>query len=145
MELVENGGTILEAPKEYHLAYCIGADFKPPKQGIIHKLVKTYDMDWILKVTYPKYYVRYITFHVEGDCLQKGRVFNLITRESRRYNTTKESFERAVKKMKGQALLCGIDKIALTRSGITGLKREEITEIITETFENTDIKIMLCD
>lgn len=145
MVLIENGGTILEAPKEYHLAYCIGADFKPPRSGIIHKLSEKYDMYWILKVTYPNYTTRYLKLHMEGDCIQKGRIFNLIVRETKSYSATDESFEKAITKMKAQALLNNISKIALTRAGMTGIKKENVVNIITKIFENTNIEIMLCD
>lgn len=80
------------------------------------------------------------------DCIQVGRVFNLITKEKYWHKPTLDTVREAVEKMRDIAVEEGITKIAMPciASGLDRLSWDEVRAMVIEVFNDTDIHIFVC-
>ncbi len=135
---------LFSVPDDYYLAHCISADFGMGK-GIAVEFNNHFNMKNILKSKYPNFLHDYITYNYNGMALIEGRVINLITKERYYNKPTYQSLTDALtvakyripstcKKIAMPLIGCGLDK----------LKWNKVSEIIKNTFSDTDIEILVC-
>lgn len=131
---------------DYYLVQCISADFKMGK-GIAVKFNEWFNIKNILTSRYVNW-LRYWDYPkaTHGDCLLEGRVFNLVTKRNYWQKPTYETMENALKGMKTLCENNGVKKLAmpLIGCGLDRLEWEKVSEIIQDTFKDTDIEILVC-
>lgn len=129
----------------YHLAHCISADFGMGK-GIVLEFNRRFNMKYILQHKYSTYLTYWDNTQPKGDCLQEGRVFNLITKRNYWLKPTYQTLTNALVKMKNICLNSGISKIAMPviGCGLDRLEWDTVSRIIQEVFRDTDIEILIC-
>ncbi len=83
---------------------------------------------------------------MEYGCIVCGRVISLITGERYFQRPTNRTLRGALLCMKEQCRLLGIQKTAmpLTGCGPDGLKWQQVSGIIREVFDDTDMDILVC-
>ena len=136
---------LFSVPEDYYLAHCISADFGMGR-GIVVEFNNRFDMKRKLQTKYPYYLKQWQDNNYSGDCLLEGRVLNLITKEHYWHKPTYDSLTTALVVC---GLLClnnGITKIAMPviGCGLDRLQWSEVSRIIKEVFQNTDIEILVC-
>ena len=144
MKYKEQIGDLFSCPDEYYLAHCISADFAMGK-GIVVEFNKRYDMKNILKKTYPDYLAQWKADGRKFDCILVGRVFNLITKERYFNKPTYETLRGSLDKMLTLCKEISVKKVAMPviGCGLDRLKWDKVSEIIKETFGDTDIEIII--
>lgn len=136
---------LFAVPEEYYLAHCISADFGMGK-GIVVEFNKKFGMKKQLQLSYPDYINEWSRRKMKSDCLLKGRVFNLITKERYFHKSTYESIRGVLELMKLYCLKYDVQKVAMPTIGC-GLERlqwDKVSKIIQEVFEDTDVEILVC-
>lgn len=138
-------GDLFEQSEDYYLAHCISADFALGA-GIAVEFVKRFDMRNKLKSKNPDFVNRY---HNCGPiCIldDESRVFNLITKEMCYHKPTYNSLKKSLEHMRLLAEYYNITKIAIPQigCGIDGLKWNKVSEIIKQTFDDSNIEILVC-
>lgn len=123
---------------DYHFAHCISNDFALGA-GIAVEFNKRYDMSKRLRQAYPD------GLYGAG-CVKIDRVFNLITKEKYWHKPTHVTIRHALEKMKELCVHNGISKIAMPKigCGLDRLKWDDVQEIITGVFADTNIEILVC-
>ncbi len=136
---------LFSVPDDYYLAHCISADFGMGK-GIVVEFNKQFDMKHKLQTKYPDYLNQFTHHRIGGDCILEGRVLNLITKERYFNKPTYGSLTIALQKMKQICFDCGINKIAMPTisSGLDRLNWKNISEIIKEIFNDSNIEFLVC-
>lgn len=129
----------------YYLAHCISADFGMGK-GIAVQFNVYFDMKNRLNKKYPGYLRKFCCSNIHGDCILEDQVLNLITKERYWGKPTYESITQALKKCKDICMKNGINKIAMPMigCGLDKLNWDKVSQIIQETFKDTDIEILVC-
>ena len=83
-----------------------------------------------------------------GDAFlhEKKRIIDLITKTRYWHKPTLYSMKRALEKMKVGCEKYNIKKIAMPKigCGLDKLKWEDVSELIKEVFQDTDIEILVC-
>lgn len=136
---------LFTVPEDYYLAHCISADFGMGK-GIVVEFNKRFDMKRKLQTCFSGYLEEFVENYYQSDCLMMGRVFNLITKERYWHKPTYSTMRGALEMMKKLAIENDVNKIAMpiVGCGLDRLQWDEVSEIIKEVFENTDIEILVC-
>lgn len=136
---------LFSVPEDYYLAHCISADFGMGK-GIVVEFNKRFDMKNILKREYPDYLIRWRARGMVGDCIQQGRVFNLVTKERYWMKPTYQSIRIALHEMKWLCREIHVEKIAMPviGCGLDRLQWDKVSAIIKNVFNDMDIAILIC-
>lgn len=137
-------GDLFKTSNEYALAHCISLDIKmgagiaktfrdkyPGMAPFLMGYVRRYNM------TYPS-----CVWYNTGD----RKVFNLITKDKYWNKPTYFTLTCSLLSMRKQCLDLGITKVAmpLIGCGLDKLRWGKVKKIIMETFEDTDIEILIC-
>lgn len=136
---------LFSVPDDYYLAHCISADFKMGA-GIAVEFNKRFDMKNILQTKHSDYIGMWHHYKFIGDCLEEGRVLNLITKERYYQKPTYASMESALIQMLYCCEELNIKKIAMPiiGCGLDKLEWDKVSELIKKVFDNTDIEILVC-
>lgn len=136
---------LFKVPDHYHLAHCISADFALGK-GIAVLFNQHFNMCSILKNKYPHFLEEWDDNPVKGTCIQENKVFNLITKRNYWDKPTYKSITNALISMKALAITKHIHHIAmpLIGCGLDRLQWDKVSQIIKDTFAETDIDILIC-
>lgn len=149
MKYIEEQRDLFTVSDDYYFAHCISADFGMGA-GIVVEFNKRFDMKNKLMSKYSDYLATYdyqIGFcNKKGSCILEDRVFNLITKRNYWNKPTYESLEASLVSMKDICISKGITKIAmpLIGCGIDKLKWNNVSSIIKNVFDDTDIEILVC-
>jgi O-acetyl-ADP-ribose deacetylase (regulator of RNase III) len=139
---------LFSAPDEYYFAQCISADFKMGA-GIALQFTAKFDIKNKLISKYPDYFDDFARFDENGkngDCIKYGGVLNLVTKVHYWEKPTLESMSGALMNMKRLTKLYHIHNIAMPQIGC-GLDRlhwADVSKIIQDTFQDTDVNILVC-
>lgn len=124
------------------LAHCISSDFKL-SAGIAVEFNERFNIKNIL-----------IKNHIKDNWIGRGycipvsecKVFNLVTKKKYNNKPTYNTIRQSLIDMKNYALVKNIDTIAIPHigCGLDQLQWSEVSKIIKEVFNNTDIKIIVC-
>lgn len=127
-------------PRGYYLAHCISSDFALGA-GIAQTFDKIYDMRTKLFDFYSDY------CFTGGESLRVDDVLNLVTKEKYYHKPTYHTLRQALEDAKEDCLALHINKLAMPRigCGLDRLEWNKVYEIICETFEDMDIKIVICE
>lgn len=130
---------------DYYLAHCISADFGMGK-GIVVEFNKKFDMKHKLQSKYPDFINEWHHKRWKYNCILEDRVFNLVTKERYFQKPTYESLYGSLNLMKSICVQRDIHKIAMPiiGCGLDGLEWKEVSKMIIEVFESTDIEILVC-
>lgn len=140
MTYTEIQGNLFDESKEYVLVHCISADFalgagiakQFADMGVKKQLKKQYSAN---------------KWRGKGYCLmvstQGYEVANLVTKDMCYNKPTLASLEQALLDLKRQMAANKITKIAMPQigCGIDKLRWADVSELIKETFEDTDVDI----
>lgn len=147
MKYSEERKDLFSVQDEYYLAHCISADFGMGK-GIVVEFNKRYNLKNTLQKKYHNFLSHWdlVDDDKKGDCILEGKVFNLITKRNYWLKPTCKTLKNSLNAMKILALNNNVKKIAmpLIGCGLDKLKWEKVSEIIKETFSDTDIEILIC-
>jgi len=135
MKITIKKGDLFSVDKKYYLAHCIssclsmGAGIAVPFQKKF-KLRKQLELKSTGK---------------HPECIQVGRVFNLITKAKYWHKPTYQSVKMALYDMKNQIVANDIQWLAMPRisSGLDRLSWPRVLEMIKEVFEDVDIDIQV--
>lgn len=136
MKLTEIKQDLFDVSSSYHFAHCVSSDYALGA-GIAVAFESRFGLRKILSEkgsrTYP-------------DCIQVGRVFNLVTKERYWNKPTYESLKRSLLMMKETVVRNGISCLAMPRigSGLDKLAWNRVKDIISEVFIDTDVEILVC-
>ena len=130
---------LLTVPQGYMLAHCISADFALGA-GVAKKINEQFNMRAQLRAKYDNAFVS------APCCLVCMNVFNLVTKDQYWGKPTLSSITSAIKSMRDIALSMGIKKIAMPKigCGLDRLNWQDVSQIIVDVFNDTDIEIMVC-
>ncbi|NFD87520.1 macro domain-containing protein [Clostridium botulinum] len=144
MELIEKKMNLFEVDDKYYLAHCISADCTTDSRsmgrGIVVEFNKRFDMKNKIREFYGKTTVKI------GDVALIGRVFNLITKGKYYGKPTYLSFSIMLEELKSQVVENNIKYLAIPKigCGLDRLSWGRVREMIKETFQDVDIKILVC-
>lgn len=104
-------------------------------------------MKRILQRTYPDYLNRWTHSKKVGDCIQQGRVFNLITKERYYQKPTYRSLVTALIEMRDLCNEIHVEKLAMPKigCGLDRLKWDKVKELIDDVFRGYNIEILICE
>ena len=136
---------LFSVPDDYYLAHCISADYALGA-GIAIEFNKRFDMRRKLRECYPNFGVTMKHYGFEGGCILIDNVLNLVTKDRYYNKPTYKSMQCAIAEM---MMICNsnnIKKIAMPiiGCGLDRLQWDKVSEIIKNTFKNTDIEILVC-
>ena len=145
MTYQEEKRDLFSVSDDYYLAHCISADFGMGK-GIVVEFNKRFDMKRILQRTYPDYLNEWTRYKKIGDCIQQGKVFNLITKERYYQKPTYRSLATALIEMRDLCYEIHVDKLAMPMigCGLDKLEWSKVRDLIDDIFRGMDIKILVC-
>jgi len=131
---------LFTVPQGYYLAHCVSSDFALGA-GIAKVFDEVYNMRSKLFKNYPNY------VYSGGDALLVDNVFNLVTKQKYYHKPTYESLREALETMREHLELLDVTKLAMPKiaSGLDRLNWNLVYDIICETFEETDIDIVICE
>lgn len=131
---------LFTVPQGYYLAHCVSSDFALGA-GIAKVFDEVYNMRFKLFKNYPNY------VYSGGDALLVDNVFNLVTKQKYYHKPTYESLREAIETMREHLELLDVTKLAMPKisSGLDRLNWNLVYDIICETFEETDIDIVICE
>lgn len=132
---------LFSVPQGYYLAHCISADYALGA-GIAKIFNEVYNMRHKLH----RDYGQFDGDEAVGHALLVENVFNLVTKEGCYMKPTYDTLREALIDMKEQCEEMELLRVAmpLIGCGLDGLEWDKVKEIIKETFDNTDIKILIC-
>ena len=115
-------------------------------RGIVTEFNRRFGIGKALKDNYPGYAAAWEDEEKKFDCLQTGRVFNLVTKARYNYRPTYDSVRGALEMMRECCEKQGIRKLAMPKiaSGLDRLQWEKVSGIIQEVFRDMTIEIMVC-
>lgn len=133
---------LLKAPRNYHIAHCISADFALGR-GVARQIQATYDMRHHLIEEYGQWRG---SSQIVGSCLACLDVLNLVTKVRYYEKPTMDTLRSALEDMRLYCCEKGIRKVAMPRigCGLDLLKWEEVSALIQEVFKYSRIEIMVC-
>ena len=136
---------LFSVPDDYYLAHCISADYALGA-GIAVEFDKRFDMRRKLREYYPNFGVTMKHYGFEGGCILIDNVLNLVTKDKYYNKPTYKSMQCAIAEMMMICNYNNIKKIAmpLIGCGLDRLQWDKVSEIIKNTFKNTDIEILVC-
>lgn len=133
--------------ERYALAHCISTDCAMGA-GIAVQFQKKYNLRGVVlgrSYGYIGECVAYVQFK-DNDKDKREVVFNLMTKEKYWHKPTYESLTKTLVEMKKQCLDMDIKYLAMPKigCGLDKLQWGKVREIIKETFQDTDIEILVC-
>lgn len=133
---------LLKAPREYHLAHCISADFALGR-GVARQIQEAYDMRRHLVNEYGQWRGKK---DIIGTCLACRDVLNLVTKQRYYEKPTLDTLQSALEDMRLYCVEQGIRKVAMPRigCGLDLLKWEDVSPLIQEVFRFSHIEILVC-
>lgn len=136
----EEKKNLLSVPQGYYLAHCISADFAMGA-GVAKQIDELFDMRAALKELWGGEVEA-----MENCCLPVGNVLNLVTKDKHWQKPTLQSLREALEDMKLLAQEQHIRKIAMPKigCGLDRLNWDDVSPIIQEVFDKTDIEILVC-
>lgn len=136
--LKETRADLLSVSNEYYIAHSISGDFTLGA-GVAKQIDKKFNIKHKLKAYYGDH-------ETKSKAILIDNVFNLVTKPTRYDKATYSNLTKALKDMKGQAILLNISKIAMPRisSGMDGLKWLKVKSIVIDTFKDTNIEVLVC-
>lgn len=136
---------LFSVPDDYYLAHCISADYALGA-GIAVEFNKRFDMRRKLREGFPSYLDYMRSCDMGGECILIDRVLNLITKEKYYHKPTYYSMRQALCMMKEVCEDNNIKKVAmpLIGCGLDKLKWDRVSQMIKDTFADTDIEILVC-
>ena len=143
MNYTEKQQDLFSVGTDYYLVHCISGDYSLGA-GVAKGIDKNYDMALKLFMDYPlppDSVDAYI-----GKALLVENVFNLVTKGHWREKPTYDNLKNALLDMKQQCLDEGITKLAMPKIGCgrDKLSWVDVSDIISEVFDDTDIEILVC-
>lgn len=131
---------LFTVPQGYYLAHCISADFALGA-GIAKAFDEVYNMRFKLFREYDNY------TYEGGDALLIDNVFNLVTKPKYYHKPRYEAVREALEAMRDIMDMNTITKLAmpLIGCGLDKLDWNEVYTIICEVFEDTDVRILICE
>ena len=143
MNYTEKQQDLFSVDTDYYLVHCISGDYSLGA-GVAKGIDKSYDMALKLFMDYPlppdsvDAYV--------GKALLVENVFNLVTKGHWKEKPTYDNLKNALLDMKQQCLDEGITKLAMPKIGCgrDKLSWVDVSDIIAEVFDDTDIEILVC-
>lgn len=143
MRYREEKKDLFAVSNEYYLAHCISADFGMGK-GIVVEFNKRFNLKNKLKQKYPDYLRTFQWTH--GDCIQEGKVLNLITKERYYEKPSLITLRNALEEMKKICLENNISKVAMPKigCGLDKLNWVDVKQTLFEIFSDTNIEIYIC-
>jgi hypothetical protein len=143
MTPVEVNKDLFDMDEDYYLAHAISGDYS---LGV--GTAKRFDKEMNMRFELFKNYQIPIgqKYANVGCALLVGRVFNLVTKETRYDKETYAHVEDALWDMLRTCSVLGIKKIAMTAVGCGRDKLEwnQVCAIIEEVFGDTDIEVVVC-
>lgn len=131
--------------EDYYLAHCISSDFAMGR-GIAVEFVKRFDMKKKLQARFPDFIYEMRYGARMGECILVDRVLNLVTKERYFQKPTYCSISQALAAMRDICIANNIKKVAMPLIGC-GLDRLDfniVKILITETFQDLNIEILVC-
>ena len=135
---------LFAVPQGYMIAHCISADFALGA-GVAKVIDEKFNMKQMLHNLWRS------GSGMEGDwsfpcCLPVANVFNLVTKERCFHKPTLQNLRVAVEEMKAYAVEMGVMKIAIPQigCGLDRLNWDDVSAMIQEIFDDTDIEILVC-
>lgn len=149
---------LFSVPNGYYLAHCISADFalgagiatEFDKRFDMRKKLTEYAFSCLGQGNFEQIYIHTRQARcicgLQNGCVLIDRVFNLITKKRFYHKPTYESINHALDMMR---LICednNINKIAmpLIGCGLDNLRWSEVSKIVQDVFQDTDIEILVC-
>lgn len=136
MILIEKRMNLFEVDEKYYLAHCISADYALGA-GIAVEFERRFDL---------KPQLNLIGSHLYPDCIQIGKVLNLVTKERYYNKPTYETLYQSLKRLKYFVTSDDIKFLAMPKIGcgldrLSWVKVKEQLELI---FKDIDIEILIC-
>ena len=142
MKYIEEKNDLFNYEGKAWLAHCISSDFGMGK-GIVVQFNERYDLKNYMLSHYEKK-----KWDEHGYCIpvEKFKVFNLITKYRYYQKPTLVTMHESLESMKKYALENNIKKIAMPiiGAGLDQLNWSDVKFLINQTFEDTDIEIIVC-
>lgn len=137
MEYSEENINLFDTSEEYFLVHCISRDAKMGA-GIAKEFVRRYPELKALRNMGEQIKV--------GDCVLRGRVFNLITKEKYWDKPTYATLTKTLKGLKEQTNIRETSLLAMPKigCGLDKLEWNKVREIIKEVFKDTEVEIKVC-
>ena len=143
MKFYEETKDLFTVPQGYYLAHCISGDYALGA-GIAKTFNEVYNMRYKLHKQYP------IPMGEKaanvGKALLVDNVFNLVTKARYFHRPDYSDLYEALVDMKEQCEEKDITKLAmpLIGCGLDRLDWNQVSEIIEDVFDETDIEILIC-
>lgn len=142
----EENRDLFKVGKDYYFVQCISADFAMGA-GIALQFNKYFSIKNKLVSKYKSFTDRWDSLEEHGTCLLEGRVYNLITKRSFWNKPTEETMRNALKSMRvmiNNNQDC--KKLAMPKigSGLDKMSWSIVSKLLQETFEDSDIEILVC-
>jgi hypothetical protein len=136
MVLIEKKMNLFEVDEKYYLAHCISSDYAFGA-GIAVEFAKRFKLKQNLKIKGTGIY---------PDCIQVGKVFNLVTKNKYWNKPTYKSLEESLILMKDIICERDVKYLAIPKigCGLDRLSWGKVREIIQEVFKDIDIEILVC-
>ena len=134
---------LFNVPQGFYLAHCISGDYALGA-GIAKKFDHEYNMKYKLHKLYP--IPTGSTCANVGKALLVDNVFNLVTKDRYFHKPTYSMLTETLIDMKAQMIDKEIYKIAMPTigCGLDRLEWDRVKDLITQSFSDTDIEIMIC-
>ena len=132
---------LMDVPQGWWIAHCISGDFALGA-GVAKQIDEAFHMQEMLNAAWGEE----SEIREENCCLPCGNVLNLVTKRKYWHKPTIESLREALEDMRLLIKEEHIHKVAMPRIGC-GLDRlcwDEVSIMIQDVFENTDVEIMVC-
>lgn len=141
----EESRDLFSVPNDYYFAHCISADFGMGA-GIAIEFNQRFGMKQKVMELYPNGYRDPGGCYETVGCILIDNVLNLITKKRYYDKPTYESMKGALYFMREICEDNNIGKIAMPTigCGLDRLEWNKVSEIIKETFDDTDIEILIC-
>lgn len=135
---------LMNIPQGWWIAHCISADFTLGA-GVAKQIASAFNMKEMLQKLWGA------NSSMNGCwsmpcCLPCANVFNLVTKERYFQKPTLDTLRAALEEMRDFAVRMGVQHIAMPKIGC-GLDRldwDDVSSMIQEIFEDTDIEILVC-
>ena len=142
MYLEERKQDLFKMSNDYFLVHCISADFALGA-GIAKDFNEKFNIKNKLMQRHGNLRFKLSTV---GTCILVDKVFNLVTKQRCFGKPTYDNLVSSLKDMKNICNLNRIKKLAMPRigCGLDKLDWNKVRQIILDTFEDTDIEIVVC-
>lgn len=135
---------LMNVPQGWWIAHCISADFALGA-GVAKQIDDAFNMKEMLNLLWGKISSMNGKWSVPC-CLPCGNVFNLVTKDRYFHKPTLDTMRAALTEMCEYAVEMGVTKIAMPKigCGLDRLNWEEVSAMLQEIFEDTDVEILVC-